>query len=109
MRSAGLEVTVARRREGGKRLQPYFGLSVHHMDLEFQVAARYSIFDDRELLRTDGSTLALAAGLDYRLSPELSFSGELFYSPLDVVREPGSRSENDALFNARFLLRWSVR
>lgn len=93
----------------GQRWEPHMALSATHMDLAFQVDARYSIFIDRNLLLTDGWAYSLVAGLGYQLSDRFDLVGELFYAPLDVVRDPRSSSENDALVNARILLSYKVR
>lgn len=93
----------------GERWEPHFAVSANHLDLEFQVRARYSIFVDRVRLETDGTTYSLAAGLSYRASEKLVATGELFYTPLDVVRDPARGARNDELFNARLLVRYAVR
>lgn len=93
----------------GERWQPHFAISANYLDLEFQVNARYSIFDDRTLLLTDGMTYALTAGLGYRFGDRLRLTGELFYTPLDVVRDPERSAQNDELFNARALLAYRLR
>jgi hypothetical protein len=99
----GLEVS-ATPKIWGDRWEPHLAVSVNYMDLEFRVRASYSIFDDRSRLRTDGVTLALMAGLNYRLSDTFEIRSAVFYTPLDVVRAPLQEPRNDALMNARFLL-----
>lgn len=104
----GLEFSATPKIWGDKWL-PHFAISANYLDLEFQVNARYSIFDDRTLLLTDGTTYALTAGLGYRLGDKLRLTGELLYSPLEVVRDPLRGSENDELFNARVLVGYKLR
>ncbi|MDQ1346637.1 MAG: hypothetical protein QG573_6 [Acidobacteriota bacterium] len=75
------------------------------LDAEFQVRALYSGFEDRNKLVYDGDDIAWTAGLGWQATAKLHLAGELFYSPLDVIRDPTGRgpSENDALFNFRLL------
>ena len=67
----------------------------------------------RELLRLlaghDGFTVSFTAGLAYALTDRLSLSGEVFYSPLSVVRPPNASSQNDGLFNVRSLVTYRIR
>jgi hypothetical protein len=93
----------------GDRWEPYFAVSVNYLDLEFQVRARYSVFEDRTLLLTDGYTYSLAAGVGYRLSEKLRLTGELFYTPLEVVRDPLRETQNDELVNGRILVGYAIR
>lgn len=107
--AAGAAVAVALERGREGRLEPYAGVGLAHMDLELQVDARYSGIIDRALYVTDGWTAHATVGLGYRLSRRLSVAGELFYSPLDVVRPPKSSPQNDPLVNLRAVLRYAVR
>lgn len=112
LRAVGLALTAAFGRGGG--WEPYLELGARHLDLEFQVDARYSGFTpfvivDRTHQTTDGLTYSLAAGLRGPLSPRLNLAGEVFYSPLDVVRPPSTSTENDALVNVRALLSYRLR
>jgi hypothetical protein len=109
MRSAGLEITVARRPGEGRRLQPYLGVGVHYMDLEFQVRAEYRGLIDQSTLVTDGTTFSISLGVTYPTAGGLRWAGELFYSPLDVVRPPSTTTDNDGLMNARIFLAYSLR
>jgi hypothetical protein len=107
--SASLEVAVARRPRGAGRIEPYFGAAVNVMDLEFQVRADYRGIRDRVRLLTDGTAYSLTLGLAYQTNTDWRWTGELFYSPLDVVRPPSSSTQNDGLFNARFFVSYRVR
>ena len=89
--------------------EPHFGLSVNHMDLEFQVNSRYGNFEDHNLLVTDGITWAVTAGAGYQMTERIRVGGELFYTPLDVVRSEGASKENDGLFNFRVLASYRLR
>lgn len=104
----GLELSVTPK-VWGERWEPHLAVSVNRMDLDFQVRARYSVFDDRNLLVTEGTTLAAAAGLAYRWSDRLEIAGEVFYAPLEVERDPQRGARNDELVNARLLLGYRLR
>ncbi len=84
--------------------RPHVGVSVSHLDLQFQVDARYSGIIDHTLQRTNGNTVSVAAGVGDAPSARWRVVRELFYSPLSVVRPPRVRSQNDGLLNGRFLL-----
>lgn len=109
LRTAGLELTGSWRLRTAPRISPYLGLAGHWFDNEFQVQARYGSIVDRTLLLSDGTTWSATAGAGYDLGPRTRLAGELFYSPLDVVRDPQEGTENDALFNARVLVGFKLR
>ena len=75
------------------------------LDTEFQVRATYDGFVDRARLVYDGNDHAWTAGVGWLATEKFRLAGELFYSPLDVVRDPTGRgpSQNDPLFNFRLL------
>ena len=58
---------------------------------------------------TDGTTYAVAAGLRYAFTDKLRLVGEIYYAPLDVIRNPTAGAENDALLNAGLLVGYSLR
>lgn len=109
VRSAGVELAGSWQLARAPRWSPYASLAGHYFDNEFQVRARYGTVLDRTVLLSDGTTFAATAGLGYQASERTRLVAELFYSPLDVVRDPGQGSENDALFNARVLLGYRLR
>ncbi|MFN7972271.1 MAG: hypothetical protein U0166_07970 [Acidobacteriota bacterium] len=90
------------------KLTPFAALSVNRLDMEFQVDSRYQTFHDRSLLKADGITYALSGGAAFQLLDRLAVSGELFYTPLSVVRSEGSASQNDALFNVRLMVSYRI-
>lgn len=102
----GAEVTAGYSR--GK-WRPHAGVAFNYLDLEFQVNARYRGFVDHTLQLTDGGSVSFTGGLTYVANEKWRFSGELFYTPLSVVRPPSTSSENDGLFNARFLVAYRLR
>jgi hypothetical protein len=104
----GLELSAAPK-IWGDRWEPYLAVSVNYLDLEFQVRARYSVFVDRMRLLTDGYTYSFAAGVGYQLSERLRLTGELFYTPLEVVRDPLDGTQNDELVNGRILVGYTIR
>jgi hypothetical protein len=109
LHSGGVELTGSWRPAGAPRLRPYASLAGHYFDNELQVRARYGTLIDRTRLLSDGTTFAATAGLDFQASERTRFCAELFYSPLDVVREPGRGSRNDPLLNARLFLGYRFR
>jgi hypothetical protein len=92
-----------------RRWTPYFGFAVNYMDLEFQVDAQYSGLIDQTLQLTDGASYSVTSGVGYTLTPKLKLTGEVFYSWLDVVRPPATSTQNDGLFNLRFLISYQLR
>lgn len=84
------------------------GVSVNHLDMEFQVDAQTFGFLDRSLLRADGDTVGLTFGATWHTGERGRLGAELFYSPLDV-RRAGDEVESDDLLNLRLLWRWQVR
>lgn len=108
IRSAGLEISAARR-VGESKFEPYVAMAANFMDLDFQVDARYSGLVDRSLLLTEGWTGQITAGTRYLMGARTHLGVELFYSPLEVVRPPRTTAENDALFNVRAYLGFSLR
>jgi hypothetical protein len=80
-------------------------------DAEFQVRAEYSGLVDRNRLLYDGDDYAWTAGAGWQATTNLRLAAELFYSPLDVVRDPSGQgpSENDPLFNFRLMGTYKLR
>ena len=105
--SAGLQVSVSW--GNSSKWQPYFAAGLTYFDMKTQLDARYSGIIDRTQLKTDGTTYSVTAGLGYQVTDRWRLAGELYYSPLDVVRPPDTSSENDALFNARGVLIYRLR
>ena len=81
------------------------------LDAEFQVRALYDGFLDRNRLVYGGDDLAWTAGLGWQASARLRLAGELFYAPLDVIRDPSGHgpSQNDPLLNVRVMGTYKVR
>lgn len=81
------------------------------LDSEFQVRALYDGFLDRNRLVYSGDDYAWMAGAGWQATEKLRIAGELFYSPLDVVRDPTGQgpSENDPLFNFRLMGTYRLR
>lgn len=108
-RSVGVEVSMARRPTERSRLEPYVTVGGHHLDLEFLVRAEYQGLNDRTRLLTDGAVASLTLGLTRESDRGLRWSGELFYSPLRVVRPPDTRGESDPLLHARVFVSYRLR
>jgi len=102
----GLELNAARTYG---RWEPYFGVAINRLDMEFQVNAEYSGVIDRQLQLTDGSTWSATAGVSIAVTERLRVIGEAFYSPLDVLRPPATSSENDFLLNLRGMIAYRLR
>jgi len=103
----GLELNATRKTSG--RWEPYFGLAINRLDMEFQVNAEYSGFIDNNLQRADGFTWSTTAGVSITTAERWRLVGEVFYSPLDVVRPPSTSSSNDALLNVRGMIAYRIR
>jgi hypothetical protein len=104
-RAFGAEITTG---FGSGTFRPYVGFAVNYMDLEFQIDAFHSGVHDRTLELTDGTTVYVNGGFTYAAGEKWRMTGELFYSPLSVVRPPETSSQNDALFNFRFLVAYQI-
>ncbi len=109
IRSASVELSAALDRGESGAVEPYISVGFSHMDLDFQVDARYAGIIDRTRLTTDGHTFFVTLGAQYRVSTRWRGAIELFNSPLDVVRPPSTSTRNDALFNARAVLNYRIR
>jgi hypothetical protein len=105
-RAFGAEITSG---FGSGPFRPYVGFAVNFLDLEFQIDALHSGVHDRTLQLTDGTTVYINGGATYAAGEKWRIGGELFYSPLSVVRPPETSSQNDALFNFRFLVAYQIR
>jgi hypothetical protein len=93
--------------EGGPSL--LFGAAVTRHDLEFQIDAFTSAGHDRTLLRTEGTTYALTAGVEVPATERAQLGFEVLWSPLEVVRPPRTMAENDDLLHLRAAFRYRVR
>jgi len=103
----GLAVTGGRAIPGTNDADLHFGVYATHMDLEFQVDAITFGFHDRSRLAADGWATAVTAGASFPVSTRLRLAVEAFYTPLDVVRPPGTTTDNDPLFNVRSMLTYA--
>ncbi len=108
VRYLGFELSNAFRL-GNPRIEPYVAFSVNYLDLKFQVNALYSGIRDETLQLTDGFTVSVSGGVAFYLAERWRLVGEVFYSPLGVVRPPNTDSQNDGLFNVRGLVEYRIR
>lgn len=92
---------------GESGIELHGGVSINHLDMEFQVDARTFGFLDRSLLRADGDTVALTLGATWQTGRLGRLGGEVFYSPLDVRRSQDV--ESDDLLHLRLIWRWRLR
>lgn len=104
----GVELSVAKEISFLKNTSIFAGFSYQKMDLEFQVRALRSDVQDMRSLFTDGSTHSYTLGLRKKVKENISLSGSIFYSPLDVRRTQGASVQNDGLFNFRFAVDYNL-
>ena len=104
----GLELSFAKQLTFLKNTTFFVGVSFQEMDLEFQVRAERSGFQDMRSLFTEGSTHSYTMGLRKQVKDNLFLSGSIFYSPLDVRRSSGASLQNDELLNFRFALDYNL-
>ena len=105
--SVGLEFSASPK--VGERWEPHFAVSANYMDLELEIDAVWGPFVDMSVLSTSGWTYSASAGVAFLLSERWRLAGEVFYSPLDVVRETSAGSQNDPLFNVRGRVSYKIR
>jgi hypothetical protein len=89
--------------------EPYAAVAVNYMDMEFQVSAEYSGTVDSSLLRASGFTVSSSVGVAYETPPGIRFAGEVFATPLSVLRPPSSSGGTEWLINARGMVSYHLR
>ena len=109
VRTLGLELSSSWELGTEGRWEPFLALSYNWMELEFGVNALYSGLDDHTRLVTDGQTIYALAGIGYRFGERWRLAGQIFYSPLDVVRPPSTSTQTDELVNVRALVSYKIR
>jgi hypothetical protein len=109
LRTVGAELQAGATLQSAPAVSPYVAIAWSRLDAEFQVDARRNGFLDRTLLETDGHFWSATLGASVDAGRRARLSGELFYTPLDVVGRAGKGRETDGLFNARVLLGWRLR
>jgi len=104
----GLELVAGY--HGHRRFQPYAGIGLNYMDLEFMVNAVYAggLVEDHGVQLTSGTTVFATAGLTFAASERVRLTAELFYSWLRVARPPSAASANEGLLNGRVLVSYRV-
>ena len=105
----GLELTTSRQLQTLGRALWHLGVTVQHLDLEFQVNALTFGFLDRTRQLADGETFSVATGATWTFGEKVRAGAELFYSPLDVQRLGETSASDDGVFNLRVLLRYRLR
>ncbi len=90
-------------------VEPYVFASLNHLDLNFNVNARYSGQLDTRDLGTTGSVWAGGAGVRIAVNRQVRVSGEVFYAPLDVVRPPSVNVASEGLLNLRAMVSYRIR
>lgn len=108
--STGLEIAASWTLPS-EALELYVSALGQRLDADFQVDAVYNGFHDRGRLAHEGTDIAATLGLAYRWNERTRLAGELFWSPLDLVRDPFGRgpSESRDLVNLRLLATYRLR
>lgn len=108
--SAGVELAASWTLPS-EALELYVSALGQRLDADFQVDAIYNGFHDRGRLAHQGTDVAATLGLAYRWNERTRLAGELFWSPLDLVRDPFGRgpSESQDLVNLRLLATYRLR
>jgi hypothetical protein len=109
LRVVGAELQAGTTLASAPAVSPYVAIAMSRLDAEFQVDARRNGFLDRTLLETDGTFWSGTLGVSVDAGRRARLSGELFYTPLDVVGRAGKGKETDGLLNGRVLLGYRVR
>jgi hypothetical protein len=108
LRYAAGELAVTRRIERLHGLTPHASVAVTYMNSMFHVNALTFGYLDRTLLKTDGVTWSVSAGVGHSLTKRISAAIDVFYTPLSVVRTPNAPSSIDGLLNVRALISYRV-
>ena len=92
-------------------LSGHVSASVWRLNGVFRVDAEYAGLADRSRLAYTGNDWGGAVGLDWSRSDRWRVSGEVFYSPLDVVRNVNGRGakQHDDFWNLRLLATYHLR
>jgi hypothetical protein len=109
LRYAGSEFQLAYRIPRMPKVVPHVSAGGNFIDGVFQVHAPVSTGLDENRLWTHGGTFSGTAGVSYLVTKQMSFTVDMFYSPLWVKRTPTGPTANDGLFNVRALLSYTFR
>jgi opacity protein-like surface antigen len=107
-KAIGLELVVGY--DGPSRFEPYVGLGITYLDLEFDVNAVYGggLVEDHTVQLTSGTTVSATAGVTLAASRRFRVTAEIFYSRLTIVRPPATTSANEGFLNARVFVSYRV-
>jgi hypothetical protein len=96
---------------GAPALEAHLAVSAWRLDGVFRVDADYSGIEDYSRLAYHGTDWGVATGITWRRGPAWRFAGELFYAPLDVVRDPfgDGKKTTDAFWNLRLAIHYRLR
>ena len=100
----GLEVGAAT--DLSARVEPYVTLGVNRYSNRFETNAVTNGTLDNSTFEASGFTVHGTAGLLVEASDHVVFSGELFYTPLGVMRPGETSSSSDGLLNGRGMIRF---
>jgi hypothetical protein len=109
LRFAGSELQFAYKIPGRPKVVPHVAAGGNFIDGVFHVNAPVEDGLDHTRLWTRGGTFSGTAGVSYLVNNRVSFTVDVFYSPLWVQRNATAPRTNDGLFNVRALLSYSFR
>ena len=109
LRYAGSELQFAYRPRRMPRLVPHVSVGGNFVDAAYHVNAQRTFGLDRTYEWTRGGTFSTSGGASYLLTSRMSFTVDVFYSPLWVERKVGAPRTNDGLFNVRALVNYTFR
>ena len=109
LRYAGNEFQVAYKPRRWPKLVPHAAVGGNFVDGAFHTHAPLQIGLDRTRQWTRGGTFDTTGGVSYLLTSRMSFTVDVFYSPLWVERTRTAPRTNDGLFNVRGFLNYTFR
>ncbi|MGI9627167.1 MAG: hypothetical protein ACR2QM_10055 [Longimicrobiales bacterium] len=98
----GIELSAAT--QTASAVEPYIAVGANRFATEFETNAVTFGTLDNSTFKTSGTTLYGTAGLRFDVSDRVVVGGEVFYSPLSVVRPGDPSAQGDGLLNGRGML-----
>jgi hypothetical protein len=107
LRYAGSEFQFAYRMRRLPKLVPHVSAGGNFIDGVFQLHAPVEGGLDETRLWTHGGTFFTTGGASYSVTPKVTFTVDVFYSPLWVRRTATAPITNDGLFNVRAFVNYT--